>query len=140
MLGCIDAIEDRPQSSRLNPETRSDLASSLASLLHRQVPHNLGDWNRAGSTEPLAATAAWIVPLVGWLSDGDEHVVMRAVENLAPMISSIPARDRSWGIDAEDLRAGFQQIKQQRPDLWQLHGPQIVQAATDIGGWGADRG
>lgn len=117
---------------------RNAVPESLASLLHRDNLRTFDQWSREGSTEPVSATVAWLIRVVGWLADTDNHLAMRMIQNLAAAIESIPAADRGWGIDDRDVRQGFEWIRQKQPKLWEAYGESLESAATSIGPWRAD--
>lgn len=119
---------------------RYSASVSLATLLHRDNLRSFDRWSREGSTEPVSATVAWLIIAVGWLADVDNHLAMRMIQNLADAIESVPAADRSWGIDAEDVRQGFESIMRKQPALWESYGEALEVAATSVGAWKAKAG
>ncbi|MFT4201133.1 hypothetical protein [Gordonia sp. (in: high G+C Gram-positive bacteria)] len=121
-------------------ELRLSVPSALALLLHRDNLRSFDRWSLEGSTEPVSATVAWLIRVVGWIADTDDHLAMRMIENLSGAIGSVPLADRQWGIDAADVRQGFAWIRQKQPVLWEMHGAALEAAATRVGAWrdGAD--
>lgn len=130
----------RRSSSRADAreKLRNTVPVALASLLHRDNLRTFDKWSLEGSTEPVSATVAWLIRVVGWLADADNHLAMRMIQNLAAAIESIPAADRGWGIDDRDVRQGFEWIRQKQPKLWDVYGESLESAATSVGPWGAD--
>lgn len=61
---------------------RNTVPVALATLLHRDNLRTFDQWSREGSTEPVSATVAWLIGVVGWLSDTDDHQAMRMIQNL----------------------------------------------------------
>lgn len=139
----VEIGRDRRRSSS-HADTREILRDTvpvaLASLLHRDNLRTFDKWSREGATEPVSATVAWLIRVVGWLADADDHLAMRMVQNLAAAIESIPAADRGWGIDDRDVRQGFEWIRQKQPKLWEDYGESLESAATGIGPWKSDVG
>lgn len=139
LFGIYDVIKDsskfRSQGDSIE-EFRQSLASALASLLHRNNLRSFDNWTTTDSTEPVSATVAWLIRVVGWLADVDDHLAMRMVENLPSAISSIPAEDRSWGVDKVRVQEGFAEIARKAPVLWDRHGSALEKAATEVGSWG----
>ncbi len=116
---------------------RRSVPTALASLLHRDNLRSLDRWSLEGSTEPVTATVAWLIRVTGWLVDVDNHLAMRMTQNLAAAINSIPDADKSrgWGVDREDVRFGFENIKLKQPELWETYGADLETAATNVGLW-----
>ncbi|HKP39628.1 hypothetical protein [Mycobacterium sp.] len=135
LLAVVDIIEERQGAPRLLGNMREDIAHGLAWLLHRGVLRSFEHWNLRGSSEPVSATVAWLIRVVGWAMDGDSHIGMRMVEKLHYSIESVPAEDRGWGVDAEDVAEGFSAIRRKAPVLWERHGDELMQAADEMGPW-----
>jgi hypothetical protein len=151
LTGTLLAIKDaeigrlRQQSASREhavTELRNSVPAALATLLHRDDLRSFDRWSLEGSTEPVTATVAWLIRATGWLVDADDHLAVRMTQNLAAAIKSIPNADknRGWGIDDEDVRAGFESIKVKRPKLWETYGVELEAAATRVGSWEAIEG
>jgi hypothetical protein len=143
LVAVKDVEEGRLKGSQASQDDasaalRSSVPSALASLLHRDSLRSLGHWSSEGSTEPVSAMVAWLTRAVGWLADTDDHLAMRMIENLAPVIMTVPAGERGWGIDATDVQQGFVWIEEKQPLLWARHGKSLQEAATSIGRWRSD--
>ena len=139
LLGIKDIELGRRDGVLLSDEAaeviRNQVPSSLAHLLHRDVLRSFDMWSLEGSTEPVSATVAWLIRVVGWLSVCDSHLAMRMIQNLEPAIRSIPERDRSWGIDIQDVSRGLELIAENQPDLWSRYGQGLLEAASGVSGW-----
>jgi len=147
LTGTLLAVKDveigrsaRRSSSqkKASDELRETVPVALASLLHRDNLRSFDRWSLEGSPEPVSATVAWLIRAVGWLADADDHLAMRMVQNLAAAIASIPIADRGWGIDARDVRQGFEWIRQKQPTLWKTYGESLESAASSIGPWAVE--
>jgi hypothetical protein len=116
---------------------RESVVHPIAHLLHRDVLRSFDRWNLDGSTEPVTATVAWLIRVVGCLADEDDHLAMRMIENLAAAIRSIPEADAhyGWGVDRPVVRDGFLAIRRKEPALWARHGDALEAAADAIGDW-----
>lgn len=101
----------------------------LASLLHRQRLQQLGQWDQKDFTDAITAPVAWLIRAVGYVVAGDEHVTMRIIQNLEPVIRSLD--DLYWGVDEPTLIDGLDQIQRRCPGLWRRYGPGIM-AATGV--------
>lgn len=140
LLGIKDAELNRapgrrPPSVTAVSTLRSGVPSALGQLLHRDNLRSLDRWSLEGSTEPVSATIAWLIRAVGWMADGDSHLAMRMVENLAAAIRSIPEGERGWGIDDRDVRQGLAWIREKQPGLWSSYGDELMAAASSVGKW-----
>ena len=140
LLGIKDVELGRSLNGRMSQdvaraELRVRLPVALAQMLHRDNLRSFDQWSLEGSTEPVSATVAWLIRAVGWLADTDDHLAMLMIQNLSPAIESIPTKDRRWGIDAVDIRQGFEWIREKQPDLWEAYGPLLETAATEVGPW-----
>lgn len=122
-------------SKEIEAEFRSSMPSALAQLMHRGGLRSFEKWSYLDSSECVSATVAWLIRVVGKFADVDGHLAMRMIENLELAISSIPGDDRRWGIDAKDVRDGFNQIREKQPALWSRFGEGIEKAASAIGPW-----
>lgn len=141
LLGAVEIQDGRfggSEGSRVAAvETlRSELPMPLASLLMDTTIQPLGAWADERATEPVSATVAWLIRVVGWLFDEDDHQSMRMIENLERVITSIPPESRGWGTDAKHVREGFRSMEEKYPALWEKHGDGLEGAATSIGDWG----
>lgn len=114
---------------------RKSIPQALATVLVYGGLRGMKDWSTKGATEPVSATVAWIIRLVGWVADVDNHLSMRMIENLADAILQIPNKDRGWGIDDKHVRQGFKWIAKKQPSLWQMYGSDLEAAADEIGRW-----
>lgn len=147
LTGALLAVKDmepEPGDSTLSAdesqELKGEIAQALAYLLHRDVLRSFDRWEIEGSTDSVAATAAWLIRAVGWAADADSHLAMRMIQNLAVAIKSVPESDRigGWGIDDVDVRQGFEWISEKCPKLWEIYGEGLETAATEIGPWKED--
>ena len=118
-------------------ELQADMLRALAGLLHRSPLTGLASIGRdslyeQGSTEPLSALVAWMIRAAGNAVQGDEHLEMRVIENLAQVVRSVrQSRDGGfggWGIDDEDIQVGMLRMRHKCPALWAVHGPELVDA------------
>lgn len=131
MLAIIDDDQRRLDGPRQRPPVdRNGLYSSvlgaLAHVLHRNQFSSYGLWNQTGSTDAWSAGAAWLIRVVGIVSQSDGHLEMRCVENLGHMLSSIQAEGKiRWGIDDQAVEAGFVSIRSRCPGLWSIHGTRL---------------
>lgn len=150
-LLALQEVEMERRKSKLNAEIverlRYRVAEALASLLHRGVLRSFDRWERKGPTEPVSATVAWLVRVVGWVADTDKHLAMRMIENLSNTIQSIPDEEhgwgvskRDWGVDSPHVRQGFRCIREKQPELWKVYGPSLELAATKVGPWKGNDG
>lgn len=147
LTGALLAVKDM-EMGRQGPSLKTDeveelkggIADALAYLLHRDVLRSFDRWEIKGSTDSVAATAAWLIRAVGWAADVDSHLAKRMVQNLAFAIESVPESDRigGWGIDNVDVRQGFEWISEKCPKLWEVYGEGLEAAATEIGPWKED--
>ncbi|WP_193078338.1 hypothetical protein [Brevibacterium aurantiacum] len=138
LLGAVDiesGRSDRRMEDDSLEEFRHSLATALATLLHRDNLRTFNNWTTSGSTEPVSATVAWLIRVVGWLADADGHLAMRMVQNLSSAISSIPNEDRGWGIDSKHVQEGFDWIELKQPRLWEHYGEAMEKAASEVGRW-----
>ena len=142
-LLAVRDVEMRRGDSRLHPdevrEFRIAVSQSLACLFHWHVLHSFETWEREGANERIIAMVAWLVRVVGWVVDTDEHLGKRMVESLAFAIDSIPNVELDWGSEASDARQGFEWIRTKRSDLWKEHGERLESAAARVG-WGTRDG
>lgn len=131
------------EALRVSGKSRDDIKTefvrsiplALAHLMHRGGLRSVERWSYSDSSERVSATIAWLIFAVGKFSDVDDHWASRMVENLEAAISSIPAQDRRWGVDAQDIREGFDQIRVKQPALWARFGDELEKAASAIGSW-----
>ncbi|MCT1414757.1 hypothetical protein [Corynebacterium sanguinis] len=143
LLAVYDAeIGSRGRRSSSHADARETLRNTvpvpLAELLHRNNLRTFDRWSLEGSTEPVSATVACLIRVVGWLADTDDHLAMRMIQNLAAAIESIPAADKGWWSDGQHVRQGFEWIRQKQPGLWEEYGESLESAATSIGPWRDD--
>ena len=131
------------EALRVSGKSRDDIKTefvrsiplALAHLMHRGGLRSVERWSYSDSSEKVSATIAWLIFAVGKFADVDDHWASRMVENLEAAISSIPAQDRRWGVDAQDIREGFDQIRVKQPALWARFGDELEKAASAIGSW-----
>lgn len=142
LTGALLAVKDmelRCQDGKLFEEEaevralKHGIATALASLLRQGALRSFDKWEFEGRTEPVTATAAWLIRAVGWVADVDSLQSTWMIKNLASAIESDGIRD--WGIDGDDVRQGFDWISEKRPDLWKTYGDRLEAAATEIGPW-----
>lgn len=143
LLAVKDAEMER-RDSKLNAVEmeglRNGVAEALASLLHRNVLRSFNQWELVGSTDRVSATVAWLIRVVGWVADANDHQAMRMIENLSFAIRSIPNKERDWGMDSADVVQGFEWIREKQPELWKMYGQSLESAATEVGSWKGNDG
>ncbi len=136
-LLAVKDLEPRCQDGRLfEGEVRAlkyGIATALASLLRQGALRSFDEWDFEGQTERVTATAAWLIRAVGWVADVDSLQSTWMIENLASAIESDGIRD--WGTDNNDVRQGFEWIREKCPELWEIYGEGLETAATKIGPW-----
>ena len=121
--------EDKDKVEKL----RGGIAQALAYLLHRGVLSSFDQWDIKGSTDSVTSAIAWLIRAVGWVADGDSHLEMRMIQNLALAIESLPESEGNWGIDDVDVRQGFEWISEKCPDLWEIYGERLEAAVAEVG-------
>jgi hypothetical protein len=121
--------EDKDKVEKL----RGGIAQALAYLLHRGVLSSFDQWDIKGSTDSVTSAVAWLIRAVGWVADGDSHLEMRMIQNLALAIESLPESEGNWGIDDVDVRQGFEWISEKCPDLWEIYGERLEAAVAEVG-------
>lgn len=121
--------EDKDKMEKL----RGGIAQALAYLLHRGVLSSFDQWDIKGSTDSVTSAVAWLIRAVGWVADGDSHLEMRMIQNLALAIESLPESEGNWGIDDVDVRQGFEWISEKCPDLWEIYGERLEAAVAEVG-------
>ncbi|KAA8744655.1 hypothetical protein [Corynebacterium tuscaniense] len=131
------------EALRVSSKSRNDIKTefvrsiplALVYLMHRGGLQSVERWSYSDSSERVSATIAWLIFAIGNFADVYDHWASRMVENLEPAISSIPVEDRRWGVDAKDVREGFDQIRAKQPALWARFGDELEKAASAIGSW-----
>lgn len=130
----------KPRLNLVEPrEIRNAVSQALAELFHRHVLYSFGKWEREGASERIIAMVAWLIWVVGWVVDVDEHSGKRMVESLAFAIDSIPNAELDWGVEKDDARQGLEWISTKRSDLWKEYG-KILETAVARVGWGTRDG
>lgn len=149
LLGSLMGLHRMRTSDKaisVDPALRGQILLALASLLHRNRLTNLSGWESNAEpgemlTDSLSAVPAFVIAAVGLLASGDEHVEMRAIQNLAPMISGARPSEKSdpwvrmhhagsnfWGTDLDIIRLACQNLSDCCPILWEQYGEELNEA------------
>lgn len=132
-MGRLGATSNEDKDKDKVEKLRGGIAQALAYLLHRGVLSSFDQWDIKGSTDSVTSAVAWLIRAVGWVADGDSHLEMRMIQNLALAIESLPESEGNWGIDDVDVRQGFEWISEKCPDLWEIYGERLEAAVAEVG-------
>lgn len=134
-LFALSEIQQRevPPLTPEQKEFKSSTTVAIGHYLHRNNMNSLDSWNYKGSSEPVSATVAFLISVIGWLALNDGHNDRRLVANIEKIIDSIPDDDKRWGNDDTLVREGLEALKAKCPGLWDEFGTGIERAATEVG-------
>jgi hypothetical protein len=132
-LAYLDRIGYYPKDGRPTAETTEkssgnrdlsrSLASSLASLLHRNRLRNLAEWNSEGCSINADACAALVIAAAGAASFYAAHLAMRAIQNIEGMHISLS----TLGTFRDKVEFGRKKFAQYRPELLDKYWPPTLE-------------